>query len=242
MLSSRRKRYKILRKQRRDLFRNDPGFPYEILHKWSKRRKAESSEKRRLTSERLPRTWRHTGVVHENPYMIVVRDAVRFPDGQLGTYIRTMPFKAATGAAILPIFKGKIVLLCHARHATRRVHLEIPRGFGELGVTPQGQGLKELSEEIGAESHTAISLGKFYSNTGLATDCTELFLTKINSIGEPQVSEGILGIETYCPSKVASLIRDGKIADSFTIAAFTRAWLLGHFPDFPSPLQVDGIL
>ena len=36
------------------------------------------------------------------------------------------------------------------------------------------------------------------------------------------------------PKRVAEIIRDGEITDSFTIAAFTRAWLRGLLPGLPA--------
>jgi ADP-ribose pyrophosphatase len=178
--------------------------------------------------------------VYEDPYLIVVRDAVRFPDEgprakeKLGTYIRTMPSSGAAGAAVLPIARADIVLLCHFRHATRQTHLEIPRGYGEPGVAPADQAAKELDEEIEAKADKLISLGKLHTNTGAAVDCVELFLAEIEKFGKPQVSEGITSIEVHSPSEVAELIRRDEITDSFTIAAFTRAWLSNLLPGFPS--------
>jgi ADP-ribose pyrophosphatase len=233
MISKRRRRYAGLQKQWPELFANPPDFLYQILTKRSDIRAAEAKERSRLAAKGQPRYWRRTGVVHENPYLIVVRDAVRFPNGNLGTYIRTMPASGAAGAAILPILGEKIVLLRHARHATRGQHLEIPRGFGEPGVPAVEQALVELREEIEADAGIPVSLGEFHSNNGVATDCVELFIVEIHEVGRPQISEGIIAIETYHPSEVADLIRISTITDSFTIAAFTRAWLAGRLPGYP---------
>jgi ADP-ribose pyrophosphatase len=234
MISRRRRRYAALRKQWPDLFKNPQGYPYEILTKRSQIRRAEKKEGHRLAKKGFPRRWRRTGVVHENPYLIVVRDPVRFPTGGLGTYVRIMPANGSAGAAVLPLLNDKIVLVRHFRHATRREHLEIPRGFGEVGISSIDLALQELHEEIeGEEEEKPESLGEFHSNNGIATDCVELFIVKLRKFGRPQTSEGIMGIETCRPSEVAELIRTAKITDSFTIATFTRAWLDGRLPGYP---------
>jgi ADP-ribose pyrophosphatase len=237
VIRRRRKRYNALRKQWPDLFRNPPDAAYTILFERPEIKVAEASEKRRLSSKGLPRSWRRTGVVHENQYLVLIRDPVRFPDGKLGTYIRTMPSSGSAGAAILPILDGKVVLLRNFRHATRCFHLEIPRGFGDPGVSPSAQALQELREEIDATADTLISLGKLHSNTGMTADCVELFVAEILKFGHPQTSEGIIGIEVYNPAEVAELIRRGEITDSFTIAAFTRAWLASILPGLSNPLD-----
>jgi ADP-ribose pyrophosphatase len=173
--------------------------------------------------------------------MMVVRDAVRRPDGTLGTYARTLPASGAAGAAVLPLLDGQIVLVRHFRHATRTWHLEIPRGYGEEGVSAAEQARQELREEIQAEVGELIHLGAFHTNTGNTGDQVELFLAEILALGSPQSSEGIDAIEIFTPYQVAQMIRADEdsdplaITDSFTIGAFTRAWLSGRLPGLPLP-------
>jgi ADP-ribose diphosphatase len=209
------------------LFVNPPGAAYEILFDSSQVNAAEAEDAARLEARGLPASWGRTGVVYEDPYTIVVRDAVRRPDGSLGTYARTLPASGGAGAAVLPLLDGEIVLLRQFRHATRSEQLEIPRGFGEPGVTAADQARAELREEIQAEAHSLVSLGGLHPNTGAASGCTELFLAHIHDFGEPQAAEGITRIEPWSAGMVAESIGAGAITDSFTIAAFTRAWLRG---------------
>ena len=232
--AERRERYEEIRRQWPDLFINRPDAAFTILFEPGQVSVAEAEEKHRLAAKGLPRSWGCTGVVHEDQYMIVLRDAVRRPDGSLGTYARTMPASGAAGAAVLPLCAGNIVLVRHFRHATRAWHLEIPRGFGEPGVSAADQARRELREEIGAEISNLTDLGAFHSNTGTATDRVYLFIAELSAIGEPQGSEGISSIQTRPPDQVAEDIHSGDINDSFTIGAFTRAWLRGLLPGLPS--------
>jgi ADP-ribose diphosphatase len=227
------------------LFENLPDAHYEILVDPELVAEAESSERDYLHSQGLPESWSRTGVVYEDPYLIVLRDAVRAPDGSLGTHVRTVPARGAAGAAVIPLLDSKVVLLRHFRHATRRWHLEIPRGFGEEGVSPADQARQELREEIGAEADDLLYLGGFHTNTGAASDQVELFLAKISALGSLQTDEGIDAVEILTPQQLACLI-DGNgpggnlaaITDSFTIGAFTRAWLRGLLPGLPSPTML----
>lgn len=233
MTSQERERYESIRKKWPDLFVNPPGAAYEILFESSRVSAAETEDEVRLIAKDLPGSWARTGVVYEDPYTILVRDAVHRPDGSLGTYSRALPASGSAGAAVLPLLDGKIVLLRHFRHATRSQHLEIPRGFGEPGVSAADQAREELREEIQAETDTLTELGGFHSNTGAESGCVELFLATIHDMGQPQTSEGITGMELEPPRQVAEIIRDGGITDSFTIGAFTRAWLRGLLPGLP---------
>lgn len=231
---SQRDRYNALRQQWPELFYNPTNFPFTILFEQSQVTAAEDAQRARLAAHGLPESWARTGVVYEDPYLIVTRDAVRFPGGFLGTYVRAIPATGAVGAAVLPVLGGRIVLLDHARHATRASHLEIPRGFGESGVAAADQARKELKEEINADAISLTDLGPFHANTGMSSDVTQLFAAEICALGEPQAAEGITGIK-LCPAReVARLIETGKITDGFTIAAFTRAWLSGRLPGVPA--------
>src|SRR5262249_20199236 len=237
-----RERYSQVMNKWPQLFENPPDARYEILLDPSLVAEAESDERGRLQARSLPESWSHTGVVYEDPYLIVVRDAVRRPDGQLGTYVRTFPASGSAGAAVLPLLEDKIVLLQHFRHATRKWHLEIPRGYGEVGVSATELARQELREEIEADADNLIHLGAFHTNTGTASDQVELFLAQISALGSPQTSEGIGAIEIRTPYQVARLIHWNEaseslatITDSFTIGAFTRAWLCGMLPGLPAP-------
>lgn len=230
---SQRDRYEALCRQWPELFDNPAGFPFTILFEPSLVAAAEDAQRAYLAARGLPEWWAGTGVVYEDPYLIVTRDAVRKPGGLLGTYVRGMPATGAVGAAVLPVLGDQVVLLDHARHATRTWHLEIPRGFGEPGKTALDQARQELLEETGAEAVDLIDLGPFHANTGMASDMTQLFVAEIRELGEPQAAEGIVGFKIYPPRQVAQLIKDGQITDSFTIAAFTRAWLFGRLPGLP---------
>ncbi len=100
-------------------------------------------------------------------------------------------------------------------------------------MTVAEQARLELREEIGAEADRLVELGEFHSNNGIAGDYVELFLAEIHELGDPQTHEGITDIELHEPQHVAELIRTGAISDSFTIGAFTRAWLRGLLPGLP---------
>lgn len=233
MTGRERERYDTLRGRWPELFVNPPGAAYEILFEPSMVRAAEDEDAARLAARGLPADWARTGVVYEDPYIILVRDAIRRPDRSLGGYGRKLAASGASGVVVLPVFENKIVLIRQFRHATRTQHLEVPRGFSEPGVSAADQARVELREEIQAEADRLIELGSFHSNTGDSCGSTELFLAGIHAFGQPQESEGIVDIVVETTKCVGELIRDGEITDSFTIGAFTRAWLRGLLPDLP---------
>lgn len=170
------------------------------------------------------------GLMYRDDYVKLLRDAVRFPDGSIGPYVRLVPASLRGGAAVLPLLDGRIVLLRHFRHATRKWHWEIPRGFSGDGELPEETARREIIEELKAPDPRLFDLGSMYPDTGASTVLTRLYLAILSSIGDFEVAEGIKSVRLVTPDEFDSMARDDQITDSFTLASFLRARLNGHLP------------
>lgn len=184
-----------------------------------------------LQNKRLPKQWADIGVIFEDPYIIILRDLVEFPGGYRNGYIRLFNRAylegGAAGVVVLPEQNGKLLIMRQFRHATRLWHWEIPRGFGEPGVKAEAQAEKEVQEEIQGKIAELFDLGTFYNNTGLEGHPVNLFLARMESVGEPEKAEGIEKLRWVSVPELERMIADGEITDGFTIAAYTKAKLKG---------------
>jgi len=179
-------------------------------------------------SQAWAREWSQVGIAFRDQYLLLLRDAVRFPDGTVGTYIRFVdPRDGVPGVIVLPIYQGQILLLRHFRHATRSWHLEIPRGFGWQGLTSEESASRELEEEIGATPSRLVSLGQTYPNTGMTSECDELFYAEVESYGNAEAQEAIIEILPTSLPEFERMLRENEITDGFTLAAYARAKLKG---------------
>ena len=221
-------RYRALVAERPELFWSPPSGAFTILLDDVDIKRTEALTAERLAARSLPRFWARVGVVYEDAYVVVLRDAVRFPDGHLATYIRILSCTAEpSGVAVLAMHEGNVLLLRHFRHATRAFHLEIPRGFRtpDLSIADAARG--EILEEVGANITNLVPLGSVHVDTGLEARVVELFCAAIDALRVPEAHEAI---EAFAPVSVVELermIRDAEITDSFTIMAFARARLRG---------------
>ncbi|WDZ87722.1 NUDIX hydrolase [Micromonospora cathayae] len=229
-MTSNWQQYAELRERRPEYFVNPPDAAIHILSEPAEVAAAEKAKAEALRRRDLPVEWSRTGVVYRDEYGILLRDPVRFADGSLGTYIRSMPGSEADGVVLLPVLDGAVVLVEHFRHALRRWQLEAPRGFGERGVPAMEQAARELREELGAVPTRLVDLGTLHPDSGTATDEVRLYLVEIAELGPLDAQEGIRAARTYPAHQVGDLIRDGVITDGFTIAVWTRAWLRGLLP------------
>ncbi len=184
-------------------------------------------EQRLLSSGASPEqahAWSRVGVAHQDQYTFLLRDAVRFGDGSLGTYFRFVdPDNSAPGVIILPMYQGNVVLVRHFRHAMRQWRIELPRGFGEYGFTNEENALRELKEEIGAEVERIVSLGMTEPDGGASAQGDALYFAELKSIGAPSAAEGISNIMLTSTPEFERLIADGTIVDGFTLSAYARA-------------------
>lgn len=163
------------------------------------------------------------GVVYEDDYVFVLREAVRFPSGAPGTYVRFIHKPVDTqGVVVLPVLpSGELVLVRHFRHATQAWHLEAPRGFGHPGCTRRVSAQKELREELGVDAVHMVELGSHYPDSGLLASKVSLWLAHILDIHSVDGEEGIDG--WHACSDIDALISAGQLTDGPTLAAITIA-------------------
>ncbi len=212
--------------------------PFRIVTDIKERAEWQRARREELLRCNAPASWAELGIVLDDPYVLGIRDLVEFASGKRGGYIRIVEraaLEGGKGVAVLPFHeKGACFLLLRQyRHATRRWHLEIPRGFGETGITAARQARIELEEELEfSTDHVGdlVDMGEIHPNTGLERGATQLFLAVV-TCPEPlpkdtDLDEGISEIVSLSPERMEEHIKTGTITDSFTIAAYTRARLL----------------
>ena len=222
-------KYQDLLKSNPEIFDNTEAFltivtDENIINSWT------SNKKDELQRNGLPQNWGEIGVVYEDQYIVILRDLVRLPDGNLGSHIRILhsaDLRGGQATVILPIIDNKILLLRQFRHPTRMWHLEFPRGFGKPNTSPEENAKDELLEEIGAEIFELENLGEYHSNTGFIGARVQLYLARLKSIGLAKTSEGIESYDLFDLIDVEAMIRESEITDGYTIAAFVRARLKG---------------
>lgn len=229
-------RYRQLQQDHPELFANPPDGAIEILLDPEQVVAAERATAEALVRAGLPAGWARTGVVFEDQYGIAIRDAVRMPGGRLGTYVRWMNPGNVSGVVVLPVIDGAVLMVRHFRHATRRWHLELPRGFGEPGSSPSDSALRELREETGAVPDRLVELGEVYPDSGMSGTSVWLYYAEVSGYGAHGADEGIESIVPLPPKELAEMIADGRITDGFTINAYARAMLAGFLPPpHPAP-------
>jgi len=98
-------RYEELRAQRPHLFHNPDGGAYEILFDRADQDHVSDEAAAALRERGRPEEYGDVGVAYEDPYLIVVRDAVRFPGGRRGAFVASSVSPALVSRAISSAFR-----------------------------------------------------------------------------------------------------------------------------------------
>lgn len=180
------------------------------------------------------------GIKAQTRWGISICDAVKFPGGAMGTYVREISWPqlelGLDGIAVIPVLEdGRIILTASYRHATRSWGLEIPKG----GTDPEGitRTIKrELPEEAGVEIIGEPKLvGYNTPDNGILASKVPVYFARVRILGQPipEESEAIGGLVIMNKAELKKALADGEytdsngrkydLTDSFTQITFTKA-------------------
>lgn len=215
-------RYRELQSEQPGWFANGADSRYQILTADADVAAAQEVQTTRLAARGEPAEWARVGVLFEDQYALALRDAVRRPDGSLGTYIRIFNKPLSRqGVVILASHNGKLILIKQFRHATRRWHWQFARGFAEPeDLSCEHSAQREIAEEIGAETHEAKSMGSICPDTGLLGTVVQAMFAVTGPPKAAAIDEGIAEIKEVTKDEFLTMVRRGEIDDGFTLAAF----------------------
>ncbi|MFC0444211.1 NUDIX hydrolase [Pseudidiomarina halophila] len=157
--------------------------------------------------------------VFENSYATLYNDKVRFPGGETGNYLRFW-WNAPYGVIIFATTPtGQLLLIRNFRHEDRNWQWEVPKGFGEPGVSPQACAAKELSEETGYQGEDWQSIHVLQSH-GTPTHLFKATI-KAQNPSAPEVSEAIAQEKLLSLAECKELIAAGEVHDPTTLYAIS---------------------
>lgn len=211
-----RKEYFALMQDRPALFDNPSDCPLKIIMEEAEIQNVEQ------------KTGRTVGIMYEDSYIYLLRDAVKFANGSFGTYIRLVHKNASGGSVVLPVTEdGKLILVKHFRHSARKFYYEIPRGFQEAGLTGKENAKKEIKEEINAVPLDIHYLGDVLADSGLIGTSAAIYCATIpaENLQVNDMEEGITHIISLSYDELVKKILEGEIQDSYTLTALYLAKL-----------------
>lgn len=159
--------------------------------------------------------------VHENGWMKVHEDRIRFPDGKEGLYgfVDKPDF-----ALIVPVHAdGGFQMVRQYRYPVGARLWEFPQGSweGRADADPAALARGELEEETGLRAEKLDRLGFLYPANGTANQGCHMFRATGLSSGARQLDPEEQDLETarFSRAEVDAMIASGEIRDAATVAA-----------------------
>lgn len=131
----------------------------------------------------------------------------------------------ADAVVVLPIDQsGRALLVRQYRYPIGKDLLEAPAGGIDPGEAPDQAAQRELQEEIGHRAGRLDPLGGFWTAPGFCTEYMYTYLARDLSESSlaPDEDEDI-AVERHSLDSIREMIRDGRIIDAKTIAAYWMA-------------------
>ena len=161
------------------------------------------------------------GVVYEDPWCFILRDAVMSPHGKKHTSIRfywkNQLDKSNPGsAAMMPIVKTsdgmKVGLILNYRHATQW-EFELPRGGSLSNETPYQTAQRECEEETGYFIEKPIYVGNITPDSEILSSVIPIYRGLVVHKGTPKQEkmEAILGTYLFSLEEIKSALNKKDI-------------------------------
>jgi 8-oxo-dGTP pyrophosphatase MutT (NUDIX family) len=162
-----------------------------------------------------------SSVVYRDNWMRLRRDDIERADGSRGTYAVV---ERDSFALIVPAENGGFHLIEEYRYPLGRRVWSFPQGAfpaGEEG-TPEELARAELAQETGLRAGTLLPLGRLSASHGSSSQYGEHWLATDLTQGETDLEPEELGLRHAWASRAEfeSMVRDGRIVDDTTLAAY----------------------
>lgn len=161
--------------------------------------------------------------------LIVKRDQVRLPTGNLGQREYVMHLGAVVIVPILP--NGNVVLEKQFRYPLHQVFIELPAGKIDAGEDILMTGQRELLEETGYSASDWVKLGHQHPCIGYSNEVIYMYLARgLNAGAHQREDDESLQVFEASFEDCLKMIANGQITDGKSIVAlfFAEKYLLRH--------------
>ncbi len=160
--------------------------------------------------------------VYRSRWMRLREDEILRADGTPGLY---GVLEKPDFALVIPLHEdGSFTLVEQYRYPVGERCLEFPQGSDEAnpGLDPLELARKELAEETGLRADAVQLLGRMHHAYGYSSQGVSVVLATGLTPGPAalEVEEQGLTVSRHAGADVAEMIRDGRVRDCVTVAAF----------------------
>jgi 8-oxo-dGTP pyrophosphatase MutT (NUDIX family) len=152
-------------------------------------------------------------MIFSNKYVEIFNDRVKFPSGNLGTYIR-INTSTNRSVGVLPVTdEGNIVVIRNYRHAVRGWGIEIPKGAVEPNESNEDAVRRELEEETGYVCQKLIHVCEYSESPAIFSSKIDCFIALGCRCAHTPNAEHTEAIETVAEISLDDFLKRNYEAD-----------------------------
>ena len=160
-------------------------------------------------------------IVFECEYMKIIEEDFIMPSGNSDKYymLQRLDF-----VVVIAKDRDNFYLVKQSRYTTKTRLTEFVAGAIEVGETSLKSAKRELEEEAGIKAKEFKNLGWYWANRGCSKQKGYVFLAEdlsfVNYKPDKMESAGKIETVKYKITEIKEMIKDGKINDNDSLAAF----------------------
>lgn len=169
-----------------------------------------------MADEHLHETRVAGGIAYDGPFLKVIKDEVRLPNGKTASR-EYIPHPGAV--VILPVFDdGKVLLERQFRYPLNKVFIEFPAGKIDPGEDPLDCAKRELLEETGYTATDWQFVCKIHNAIAYSDEFLDVYLARGLTAGERKLDdEEFLDVFSAPSEELLSWVKQGEVTDVKTI-------------------------
>ncbi|PIY71632.1 hypothetical protein COY87_05165 [Candidatus Roizmanbacteria bacterium CG_4_10_14_0_8_um_filter_33_9] len=160
-------------------------------------------------------------LVYSDSYINIIHDILMFKSRQWNQVYLDKVNK--NSVVIVPVEKDGVYLIKQYRHPVNKFLWQFPAGTYENKLNPLQLAKKELREETGMTAQRITKIGTMFSEPGLSTDKTTIFVAEaLSRLKKQTLDQSEIGMEV-CFFKfeiIMKMIRERKIKCGITLSAY----------------------
>lgn len=159
--------------------------------------------------------------IYSDSYIRVMHDRVLFQTHEWNQIYLDKIYK--NSVVIIPVTTGGVYLVKQYRHPIQKFVWQFPAGTSEKNSHLLQLAQKELKEETGMVAQKITKIGAIYSEPGLSTDKTTVYIArKLNKINKQNLDRSEIGMDLrfFKFDTFDTMIQEGKIMCGITLSAY----------------------
>jgi len=159
--------------------------------------------------------------IYSDSYLKIIHDRLTYSSNEWNQIFFDKVYK--NSVVVIPVESNGVYLIRQYRHPIRKFLWQFPAGTFEKNVSSLKLAHKELREETGMVAREMKKIGTLYSEPGLSTDKTDVYVAQqVKKLYKRNLDLSEIGMNMsfFKFGEIDIMIKEGKITCGITLSAY----------------------